>query len=770
MKTLLTLLLTACAATAFSQQINVPKNKEFEIKSTVKDVGTYKSDEQYTYAFKSLGKNAEGNTVFECEIVKVLIKDQNVPGGTLLNTDSIKKTDFYSTAVLLPLAMLNQPFKVTVSPKGKVIEVSDRTEYLKKKMAEWQIDKQIGEQTLGNAGGDFESRLQRLFLELPDQKISLSSEWKEKNSDVPFKVTSSKGTSFVINSSTTQKNGTITESKYMIDTQTGMVESAITTTKGTYDSGNSPGAPPKIKSDQTQTQKLGIRQTRPQTDSAWVNMAVKMSFWSESLKTGTVYDSVKVYQLLKDDKYKRFANDPYFLINRLDAVQRLDGQKSHEEYSKLLVDIPNEVIKNNSSHLHNKLGTALSERGVAEAYEVSKYAIKTNSFDDWIQHSFAQGFLVYNLNDASETARRKKHYELAELFHNAKDPLYKLKTNPLYLWAKARNEKENIPLLLSTAATFEKMGDDEMKSGNGTRYSLLVYKMLLDAKKTVEADSLLNKTIAKTERYAADTLNLNRYAEQNMLAGAYYFKYKQAEAAGAADAMSFLSKAAQYSPKTPKEKAYSSFYDRVFIKNQETYRQEFIDKLMINGNEQQALAVFGEHINAEPDNVQEMQELYTKRFPDKDFNKFFVNNILGSWRVAPAFKLTTIDGKKYSLDSFKGKWVVLDFWGTWCGPCRAEMPEVNKFSGEVAAGKHEGVEFLSIACSDSEKSVRAYLEANKFTIPVAVSEGVVEKDFKIRGFPSKILIAPDGRMMNVEFGKNWQTVLKQYSKLYAASL
>ncbi len=285
MKTLLTLLIAACTATAFSQQINVPKNKEFEIKSTNKNAGPYKSDEEYVYAFKSLGKNAEGNSLFECKIVKVLIKDENSPGGVLLNTDSVRKTNFYSTAVLLPLAMLNQPFTVTVSPKGKVLGISDRAEYVKKRLGEWKIEQQYIDQTLGNADGDFASRLQNLFLELPDQKITVSSEWKSKNTDVPFKVTGSKGANMVINSNVTQKDGMVQNSKYLINTQTGLVESAMNTSKG-----------PQI--DYTGTIKLGNRLTRPQTDSAWVNMAAKMSYWSESLKRGTVYDSVKITSAL----------------------------------------------------------------------------------------------------------------------------------------------------------------------------------------------------------------------------------------------------------------------------------------------------------------------------------------------------------------------------------------------------------------------------------------------------------------------------------------
>lgn len=770
MKTLLTLLIAACAATAFSQQINVPKNKEFEIKTIFKDLGTYKSDEEYVYAFKSLGKNPEGNSVFECKLVKVLIKDDNAPGGVLINSDSIKKTNFYSTAVILPLAMLNQPITVTLSPKGKVISVSARTEFLKKRLAGWKLDEGIAQQTLNNdKGGAFEAILQGLFLQLPDQKLAVSTEWKRKDTDVPFKVAAIKGTTMTVNSSTRDSLGT-TADKYVINTQTGLVESALRTSKNLFDRTKGTGIPEGAHSNSTRTQKLINRTVRPLPDTAWINMAVKLSYWSESLKKGSVYDSVKVYELLKDEQNNRFGNDPYFMIRRLEAIQQLDGDKSYKVYNKLLMDIPNEVIKDSPSHLHNKLGTALSERGAAESYEVSKYAYRSSFFDSWLQHSYAQGFLIYEDENDIRKARREKYYELAELFHNTKIPLYQLKTNALYLWVTAKKQPENIPLLLSTATAFENMNDEEMNMGNGGRYSLVVYKMLLDAKETAAADSLLNKTIAKLERYTADTLNTKRYEAQNMLAGAYYFKYQGAEAAADQNAMTYLSKAAQFSPKTPKEKAHTSFYDRVFIKSKESYRQEFIDKLMNSGDEELALKIFGEHIHAEPDNVEEMKNLYTKRFPHKDFNKFFISNILGSWKAAPAFKVTTLEGKQHSLEEFKGKWLVLDFWGTWCGPCRAEMPEINKFSEEVAAGKHAGVSFLSVACRDNEKSVRAYLSANKFTIPVAISEGLIEKEFNIRGFPSKILIAPDGRMMNVEFGKDWQKVLQQYSKMYAASL
>jgi thiol-disulfide isomerase/thioredoxin len=203
----------------------------------------------------------------------------------------------------------------------------------------------------------------------------------------------------------------------------------------------------------------------------------------------------------------------------------------------------------------------------------------------------------------------------------------------------------------------------------------------------------------------------------------------------------------------------------VFFLGFDDYRKQYIEILLTGKDEQQTLKKLAEYINSEPETLDEVRTLFEKRFPDKGFKSFFDTYVMGVWNLAPSFQLPDLNGKSYSLSDFKNKWTVIDFWGTWCGPCRREMPVVSKFSDEVTAGKHEGIGFLSIACSDNIKNVREYLNYNRFTFPVIMSDGRIQSLFKIEGMPAKVLVAPNGRMLVVNSGKDWQSIVKNFSKL-----
>jgi len=73
-------------------------------------------------------------------------------------------------------------------------------------------------------------------------------------------------------------------------------------------------------------------------------------------------------------------------------------------------------------------------------------------------------------------------------------------------------------------------------------------------------------------------------------------------------------------------------------------------------------------------------------------------------KPAPAFTLVDLDGKKVSLADFKGKPVLVNFWATWCGPCKLEMPWMQEFSQKYAA---QGLIILGIAADDASKSIIA---------------------------------------------------------------
>ncbi|WP_214227195.1 DUF6263 family protein [Pedobacter sp. B4-66] len=765
MKPYLTLLITLTAISyGFSQQLQVAKNKTFEITSRTIDTLVAKSDESFTYAFRSLGKSSEGNNIFECKIVKALIKSDK---KVLLNTDSLKKTNFMSTGVLFPIAMLNKPFTVTLNNKGKIISIDQLQEQLKSTLSTWNLNPEIEQQLLNNAGDGFTAQMQGLFYQFPDKALTTQSAWENKDTGTKFKIVANKAGVLKLNTSETRKDGSTTNSKYSFDSKTGLILNEFSKTNFASKVPDFSSGTEKTKQAEVITmKKLSNTTTIVKPDSTWMDMAVKLSYWSNELKTRGEYDSLKVKKTLETFNPK-FKNDAYYTVSKLRLIQQTGNDYSYQVYSDALMETPNEYLKDQNSHLHNKIGTALDKGSAADAYAVSKYFYNTSSFTQWVQQSFAQNFIGEH-DYPGRKEMDSKSAELIQMFISDKNPVYRQKTRALNLWVKAKADSKNAPLQLATAMAFSKMGDAEMKEGNGGRYALLMYNLLLDVNKKEAADSLLSSAIIKLQKYTTDSLNKERYAIQNILAHAYYLKFLSVVKTDSTKAIAYLAKAAEYSPKNNKEKAYASFYDRVFLKSRESYRDDYIDQLLSSGNEQEALKLLAVQINSSPETLSDMQKRFETKFPNRSFKTFFMDHIISTWQNAPEFKVKNIDGKEHILSDFKDKWLVLDFWGTWCGPCKEELPDVNKFYTELTEGKHGDSNFLSVACYDTEEKVKGFLELNKYTIPVAMSDNKIEKDYKVSGYPSKIIISPDGRMLNVQFGKDWKGILKKFNEIYAS--
>ncbi len=99
----------------------------------------------------------------------------------------------------------------------------------------------------------------------------------------------------------------------------------------------------------------------------------------------------------------------------------------------------------------------------------------------------------------------------------------------------------------------------------------------------------------------------------------------------------------------------------------------------------------------------------------------------------PEFKVTTIDGKQISSDELRGKVVVINFWGTWCGPCVAELPDVQKLHDKYKDDSR--VVVLTMAVSDSLSRVKTFLADKKYTFPVLM-EGDYSERAGLIGFPT----------------------------------
>jgi len=121
-------------------------------------------------------------------------------------------------------------------------------------------------------------------------------------------------------------------------------------------------------------------------------------------------------------------------------------------------------------------------------------------------------------------------------------------------------------------------------------------------------------------------------------------------------------------------------------------------------------------------------------------------------RMAPPFAITTVDGQRLSLDGLQGKVVLIDFWATWCGPCRDAMPHIRelarKFQGEPLI-------VLSVSLDSDQQKWREFIAKNEMTWPQYFDGGFsggLAKLFDVHAIPHTFTIDADGVLQDEQIG------------------
>ncbi len=130
----------------------------------------------------------------------------------------------------------------------------------------------------------------------------------------------------------------------------------------------------------------------------------------------------------------------------------------------------------------------------------------------------------------------------------------------------------------------------------------------------------------------------------------------------------------------------------------------------------------------------------------------YVSPDVSNEEIAPDFEYVDLDGKACRFSDNKGSWILLDFWGSWCGPCRAETSDVVSLYDNL---KNENFKIVSIGIESSEPRWKAAIkhdgmEWKDHFCDFQMFESPIAKLYGIRSIPAKILINPEGKIQEVK--------------------
>ena len=143
---------------------------------------------------------------------------------------------------------------------------------------------------------------------------------------------------------------------------------------------------------------------------------------------------------------------------------------------------------------------------------------------------------------------------------------------------------------------------------------------------------------------------------------------------------------------------------------------------------------------------------------------------------ATNFTLMSAHGQDISLTDYRGKFVLINFWATWCPPCVKEMPALNSLHSKL---KNQGLRVVAVHAGPALATVKKFLKDNPVDFDVVIDKNMSLSNWQVSGLPTTFLVNPDGKLIYKATGeRDWDSeemisflkaVMKEYERLAIAS-
>ncbi len=404
-------------------------------------------------------------------------------------------------------------------------------------------------------------------------------------------------------------------------------------------------------------------------------------------------------------------------------------------------------------------------------------------FTDIVHNSLAQSFAEKGLTDKDSLvakaafAMRLLGKQILDKMAADTSALLKQAAGPLRLLTNIQDAGKDQNEQAAFANNFmeHQLTTDLLFNQRSGRYGLMIYQ-LISNQPTLKslAEKLLNKLndlFKSNQKTFSDSLPRAALDERAwyrfMYATTNYFKAGNTN--DKVDKMQLLKNAFDFSPDlADRNHAAAYFYDKVLLFDDETknFKDDYLALLIASAaNKSVVLSTLLQTALIEPGFKTRLAQYYGSNKPtSKSFNAFWLAAVDSIAVKAPPFSLSSAGKKTITSKQLHGKWTLIDFWGTWCGPCRQEHPEMQQFYDSIIR-KATKISLLTIACRDTQKKVSAYMMEKNYSFPVVMSDNKIEHQFFVEGFPTKLLVTPTGKYITVPFNIDWVNFVSQYCDL-----